>query len=299
MYEVEHARLIKNAAQQVNADLQHALPLVGPSLINWIASQHPSEKLAHPRDFPFFLIPWWVEKEIRGANDPTFQSDLAYASVAAYLHIRLVDNIMDRHATTEYQMVGAIGVFHILFQTIYQRYFPHEHPFWTLFHDVYSHAVDFTIKDSLLTDKTETQFIEIISKKTSFAIIPLAATCYHYDRPDLIAPWSAFIEQFSRWHLMEEDVFDFLTDLKNNTPTFFLCEARRRKLPDERVEAWIIREGLDWAFKLLGLWMAHLRAEASDNKTILAYLETRQANQLERRQKMASGLQTLSGLLSR
>jgi len=298
MYTPEHAALIEGALGRLQADLSANLPFTGEGIWRWMIEQHPPEVWTHLRAFPFFLIPWWVEQDISGTADPEFQADLIYASIAAYCHIRLVDNIMDGHATQEYQLVGATGVFHLLFQAVYQKYFERQHPFWEFFRQSYFEAVDATMQDGQLTDKTEAQFVNVISHKTGFAKIPLAAVCYRYNCLPLMTPWSVFIEDFSRWHLMEEDVFDYLVDLNDQTPTFFLCEGQRRKYPDERLEAWAIREGLTWAKALMTGWMTDIKASGITPEA-LAYVEAREALQVKQYEKFGSALESLSKLLSR
>jgi hypothetical protein len=298
MYTAEHEALINIAVVRFQADLAAKLPFTGNTIWQWVISQHPPEIWTHPRGFPFFLIPWWAEGEINGAVDTAFQTDLIYASIVAYCQIRMIDNVMDGHASQEHQLIGATGIFHLLFQAVYQQYFPADHPFWAFFQQCYLEAADVTMQDGLYTDKTEAQFVEVISRKTAFANIPLAAVCYRYNRPDKIAAWSDFIVRFSRWHLMEEDVFDYLVDISTQTPTFFLCEAARRKQPDERVEAWAIREGLRWAFGLMAAWMIEIKASKLSAEA-LAYVEAREALQVKQYQKFSSALDTLAKLLAR
>ncbi|HVU10272.1 MAG TPA: hypothetical protein VHD90_03300 [Phototrophicaceae bacterium] len=298
MYAPEHIALIRSAFERLHTDLSETLPFTGEAIWHWMTAQHPPELWTHPRAFPFFLIPWWVENDITDSVDAEFQGDLTYASIAAYAHIRLVDNIMDGHAAQEYPLVGATGVFHLLFQAIYQKYFDSQHPFWDFFRPCYFEAIDATIHDGQLTDKTEAQFINVISHKTGFANIPLAAVCYRYNSLPSMIPWSTFIADFSRWHLMEEDVFDYLVDLNNQTPTFFLCEGQRRKYPDERLEAWVIREGLTWAKELMAGWMTDIKASGITPEA-LAYVEAREALQIKQYAKFESALESLSKLLSR
>jgi hypothetical protein len=44
-----------------------------------------------------------------------------------------------------------------------------------------------------------------LARKVVGASIPIAAVCHRYDRSELLAPWSAFVELLGRWHQMLND----------------------------------------------------------------------------------------------
>ena len=64
-----------------------------------------------PHAFPMLQLPWWLERTLRPAPDLALQRDLARSTMCGYYYIRMIDNVMDGHATVE---PGLLGTFKML-----------------------------------------------------------------------------------------------------------------------------------------------------------------------------------------
>lgn len=85
-------------------------------------------------------------------------------------------------------------------------------------------------------------------------------------------------ERLECWHQMYNDVFGWLGDFQNQTPTYFLSEAQRRKTASESAASWVAREGFTWASGVLNGWLAELHelAAASGSADLQNYLRFRE-----------------------
>jgi hypothetical protein len=294
--------IIGEALERIRANLERGTPYMAQRLLAWMESLWPGHQLeeywTHPVGFPLLLAPWWLEQALRQKHDESFQLDLIYSSINMYYHIRLVDNLMDRDVPTDLTLLSALDFFHTEFQRSYHRHFAYEHPFWDYFSSVWFHSAEVTMLDGSMPRFDLTQFEEIAGQKTCAAKIPLAAICYKYNRIDLLPVWSRFLERYGWWSQMLNDTFDWLKDSKNNTGTFFLSEAQRRKYPDESVVEWVIREGFEWSMELLETWMSDLRALANDleNPAVVEHLNIRETAFTRRREDYSKGVWSLDRL---
>lgn len=207
---------------------------------------------------------------------------------------------MDGNATVELNLLPALGLFHTQFQTPYQRYFEHDHPFWELFTSVWFTSADVTMVDASLTEVDRTQFMQVAAQKTCAVKIPMAAVCYRYEQPGLITPWAEFVELFGCWHQMRNDLFDWRRDLRNQARTYFLSEAERRKRPAETVAEWVVRDGFAWGLNNLEAWMSELKALARDLKSpeLGAYLDLRDTMMGKQKEEVMDGLQNVAKLFA-
>lgn len=302
MYDQRLSLIVDAALLRLVSRMELYAPQMARQVSRWMSDLcqgSPEDYFKHPLGFPMLLFPWWLEKTLQQNPDTAFQADSVYSTINGYYHIRLIDNLMDRHATVELTLLPALGFFHSQFQTPYQRYFDHRHPFWGFFERVWFRSAEVTIRDARLTDLTQDDFSRVAAKKTCAAKIPVAAVCYKYGREDLIAPWSQFLDAFGRWHQMWNDVIGWRSDLKNQTRTFFLSEADRRRGSDEPVTEWVIRRGFDWGIGTCRTWMDKLREQAVGlkSKDLEVYLEEREGLLLEQEEQMAEGLQSAVQLL--
>src|SRR6185369_11102253 len=115
--------------------------------------------------FPLLRLPWWLEKTLRPQPVLTFQADLVYSSMNGYYYIRLLDNVMDGHATVEHRLLPAAGFFHSQFQISYQPYFGSAHPFWNFFKQTWFQSAEVTLRDAALVDVDLPHFRQIASQK--------------------------------------------------------------------------------------------------------------------------------------
>ncbi len=293
--------LLTTAITRLEHEMAQATPVMAGQVSRWMRqlaqSPQPEDYFKHPIGFPLLRLPWWLETTIR-APELSFQSDLIYSTVNGYYYIRLLDNVMDGHATVERQLLPAAGFFHTQFQSAYQRYFEQGHPFWAFFAQTWFHSAEVTFRDASLEDITLAQFQRIAGQKVCAGKIPLAAVCYRCERQDLIAPWSQFVDALGAWHQMWNDVFDWSKDVRHGTRTYFLSEAERRKEVDEAVAAWVVREGFEWGVVTLQDWMQALKEQAGDlnSPDLFGYLEQRGAMLREQRDELADSLSQLARL---
>lgn len=299
MYDAQLSALISAALARLQTEMGQAAPVMAGHVSAWV--QHlagptqPENYFKHPQAFPSLLLPWWLEQSLTADHDLSFQADVVYSTLNGYYAIRLMDNLMDGQPTVELKLLPTLNFFQTQFQAAYQPYFAAEHPFWPFFKTTWFHSAEVTVQDALLTDLNLIQFEQIAAQKTCAAKIPLAAVCYHYDRPDLIAAWSRWLDLFGCWHQLLNDCFGWSRDEANHIQTYFLAEATRRKQPNEPFAGWVAREGFAWAIETAQGWLLTLKelAQALHSPDLLAYLETREAMLRQQVVEVSAGLETL------
>lgn len=300
MYPPQLSHIITEAVARLHAEMNQAAPHMAGQVWPWLKQlagpAQPADYFMHPRAFPALLLPWWVETSFNGAPTPELQADVAYSTINGYYHIRLIDNLMDGHATIELQLLPALNFFHTQFQSAYQPYFPAGHPFWGFFQTTWLHAAEAAMIDAGLPTLNESQFKQIAAQKVCAAKIPVAAVCYAHNRPDCIEPWSRCVDILGGWHQMLNDLFDWHKDLTRQTSTYFLSEAERRRKPDESVLDWVAGEGFVWAIEKLQAWLSALKTLADElpSPHWLDYLDTREAMLNQQKDDVAKGLESLA-----
>jgi hypothetical protein len=300
MYDSQLSSLITAAVSRLQTNMAQAAPVMAQHVTRWMqylaGGRPPENYFKHPQAFPSLLLPWWLEMSLVGKHDAQFQADMAYSTINGYYTIRLIDNLMDSHATVELKLLPALNFFQTQFQAAYQPYFVAEHPFWDFFQTTWFHSAEVTLRDALLTDLDATQFEQVAAQKTCAAKIPLIAVCYHYDRPDMMAAWSRWVDLFGCWHQFLNDCFGWHRDYVSQTPTYFLAEAERQRQPDEPVAGWVARQGFAWALETARQWMSTLQVLAQElgSPEMLSYLETREAMLQQQATEVATGLTALS-----
>jgi len=131
--------------------------------------------------------------------------------------------------------------------------------------------------DAALTRIDRTTFMRVSARKTAGAKVPIAAVCHRYRRPELLEPWSAFIDLLGCWHQMLNDIRGWHRDLEAGRATYFLSEADARRGSAGSVSDWIVTEGLEWGFSTLDGWMDEMLAAGGrlGCRPLVAYLEER------------------------
>ena len=226
MYSPALTTLLDRALARLDDDITVAMPANAPQIIAWteqlaVASSR-RHYFQHPVAFPSLLLPWWVFHRIFApgqAADLDMLATLVYSTINGYYYIRLIDNIMDTHATVEKQLLPALSFFHTQFQSAYQLFFSAAHPFWPVFRQIWFFSAETAMLDAELESIDLETFRQISAQKICAAKIPIAAVCYYYDRQDLLAPWARFVDLFGCWHQMFNDVFDWYKDTSNQTVT--------------------------------------------------------------------------------
>ena len=234
----------------------------------WMDSLSPSGKapdyFLQPSMFPMLLIPAWMSRSAADGWDQAFQSDLVYSSVNAYYSIRLLDNVMDGHATCERELLPLSAFFHAEFQSAYQRYFDSDHIFWKSFHSLWLQTADVVVHEAQLATMEMKSFREIAAKKLSAAKIPLIAVHHRRGGHTDLEQWLAFCDELAAWWQFLDDLMDWYVDDQRGACTYFLCEAERRRGLDEPRLRWILREGFEWGIDRLNRWMESIMRTARD-----------------------------------
>jgi hypothetical protein len=305
MYDLELDQLITSAFKRLYTTLSSHAPFMAEQVSRWTkglpdAGLTEEEYFKHPRAFPMLLLPWWLEKTLVPEVDLAFQGDLVYSTISYYYHIRLIDNLMDRHATVELAILPVLACLFAQFQQQYQRYFALEHPFWESFDCFLLESCEATIRDANLDEIDHDRFVHVSAKKTGAAKIPLAAVCYRYALLELLPSWEQFVDLLGCWHQMQNDLYDWYRDLHHNTPTYFLSEANRRKANGESMVDWVSREGFVWGNQVLAAWMDGLKTTgaALNSPDVSAYLNLREQMMFEQREEVMQGLQDVANLLA-
>jgi len=125
MYDQALSNAITAAFSRLRAEMERAGPFMAEQTLSWIGQlfggAQPEDYFKHPFAFPMLLLPWWLEKAIRQDPDISFQSDLVYSTIDGYYFIRLIDNLIDREATVELELLPVLAFFHIQLQRSYHR----------------------------------------------------------------------------------------------------------------------------------------------------------------------------------
>jgi len=281
LYDPELLRLTRGAILRIRRRLRTGSPTLSAHVADWMQSLSgrapPERYFTHPQAFPMLLLPWWLEFAIRGSVTRAFQREVVYSTVCGYYFVRLIDDEMDAAPPPPPELLPALIVLHAEFQHAYQRYFPHEHPFWEALLSASYEAAETASIDARVRQIDRTEFLRVSSRKIAGAKVPIAAVCHHYREPGLIEPWTMLVQALGRWHQMRNDIFDWRRDLERGTATYFLSEASRRGVPAGSVTEWVIAEGLGWARGELDVWMEDLLAAARslDSVPLSTYLGQR------------------------
>lgn len=278
--------LIVEAIARIRSDLARLAPHSAGEINGWIdrqAGQGAAEDCFRGLKAHFLLIPWFLEARIRGDIDPRFQRDLVYSSINAYYFIRLLDNVADGHSPSDIPLLPMAALFHSRFQSTHSAWFPPDSSFWEHFDRLWIGMADATVRNSVMRDFSESDFIAVSSQKIAAVKIPVAAVCFRYERPDLLASWLGFYDRFACSHEMLDDLCDWQADLAAGHPTFLLSEAARRKRPRESIHAWLIREGLAAGYAKIQEWLGEARvlARSLDSPMLDSFVQYRY-DQVER-----------------
>jgi hypothetical protein len=294
MYSETLSQAIDRACQRILEEMRQSGPYMAQQAELWIkklaGTDHPADYFKHPLAFPMLLLPWWMEQTLRARPNVDFQSDLIYSTINGYYFIRMIDNVMDGHSTVEQKLLPMLGFFHMQFHSIYQRYFTHDHPFWPVFERVAIQSAESAMRDAGMDEITLAEFRAVAGRKVAGGKIPLAAVSFHYDQPHVYDNWQIFYDKLGCWHQMVNDLFGWIKDLGNQTPSYFLSECRRRKEPEQSIAEWVVREGFTWGVETLDTWLNEMQdlARSLQSRELLAYLQYRrrymaeQATQIQR-----------------
>ena len=258
--------IVTGAAQRLDTDLKAALPRSAAVL----GKQFPLAgsgallvgSLLGPRSFPSLLVPFWMAPGT-SRDDREFLGEVAYSTLSGFLFIRLIDNVMDGDCSDEQRkLLPALGFFHTRFQSPYYHFFAEGHPFWTLFERAWDEHTDATTNDGLADVIDAGTFMLVAARKFSATKVPAAATALRYSMAERIEPWFQFIDHLGAFAQMANDFFDWHHDDKFGIRTYMRSEWSRRRVADESLASWYLREGFEWGRSLLFEWAVNLEREA-------------------------------------
>jgi hypothetical protein len=107
-------------------------------------------------------------------------------------------------------------------------------------------------------------FLAVAARKSAACKIPVAAALFHAGRPDRLPPWMAVCDLLGAHEQMLDDVTDWQRDRDAGRVTRLLSEGRSRAAGPSGEVAWIVSEGLDWAFARMEDWRHQLARLAED-----------------------------------
>lgn len=280
IWSAEFSNTAQRVVRRAIADLGRRSPVLAEHISKWISLRcdvgQPEEYFIRPQSLPVLALPWWLESSIRGEVDVDFQADLMCSSVNGYYFIRMLDDIMDGHEVDRAAM-PALHPFHAHFVSTYFRYFQASDPFWQDFERLLMATVEAVTAEATLKDFGEAEFVRVNARKSTAGVIPLAAVCFRYRRPDLLQSWEELVTRFGRWHQMRDDLVDWSVDCEIGNRTWLLCEADRRRAEHESVSEWMGREGFQWAKSVMEPWIedALTTATGLGSQQLVRYLGVR------------------------
>jgi hypothetical protein len=305
MYPPDLHAVILGASDRLYARFDALPPYLASRSRKWLDTFTKGHRLEvaveAPLSFPLVLVPWWAEEALTGGHDPGFQAELVYSAVAMYLFIRLLDDVMDDDGTADPQLLPLAGVLHQEMQSAFAAMFPPESPFWAHFQKLWDASAAVTVWDADALTISEDEFLRMAGLKCLAAGIQAGAVCLRAGRPEAVVPWQTLVEALSTWHQFGHDLFDWKKDEESGITTFFLCEAQRRRHPEETLDGWVFREGFAWGQEYLGALTRRLRqvADPLGSPGLDGYLDHREALQNQRFEELEKGLalaRTLFGL---
>jgi hypothetical protein len=219
---------------------------------------YPENLFLNPFSTPVFMFPLWVEQSLSETQDVDFQYELAYASIALYFYLRILDDAMDGHVESGSLLPLLTSLFAHCTHAL-QNLFPHGDQFWAYFHKLIDLSTEGMVVDFTATDLGSEDFCQLAAQTFYCALIPMAAVLCRYNRCDQFERWSEFWHAFSAWNQMRDDVRDWYADKESNLCTYLLSQAQRLKRQDESVEEWMIRDGYRWSIGVLNQFAKRAR----------------------------------------
>jgi hypothetical protein len=275
--------MVREAVAALLLELERDTGSLGAALRSWTArlADHaePARLFTAPVRFPMLQLPWWVEASCRNEIDADFQRDLVRSSVAGYWFIRLIDGVMDSHLARP-ALAAAAGSLYHEFEAPYRRWFGPEHPFWNHFRHSWSEAAAAAFLDAESSGPVDDAgFLAVAARKSAACKIPAAAALWQAGRPERLSDWMAVCDLLGAHEQMLDDVTDWQRDREAGRSTRLLSEARSHSTGPGGEVAWIVSEGIDWAFGRMATWRTQLAGLAVelDSIDLGAFLDQRAA----------------------
>jgi hypothetical protein len=293
--------VVSNAFLRFEANLKAAMPRTAQQVRHYLQGVPTKpEHVFGVRNFPHFLLPYWLSPTADRVADAEFQTDLIYSSINGYYSIRLCDNIADNDSPPELRKLAPCTLY---FDSeairAYREHFPVAHEFWSLFDTFLAQQAEASAADSLLEDVDAEAFASLSSKKFTGTKIPMSAVRYRYQGLERsFDQWSRFVDCLGSFAQFNNDFFDWHHDSMHGITTYVSSESRRRAASEESIATWFVREGFDWGVNELKLRFenARLQAEALENEALLDWLISRGRTLDDDISKLRSGFNLLKRL---
>jgi hypothetical protein len=265
---------VRGQWRSLSADVRRRAPTLARELTGWVGKvlgARPEATFTTVESYPLVHLPIWAAPDLT----PAVLALVVRSTICGYLYVRLIDNVFDADTDgAELRMLPAASYLHTEFQLPYQRLFPFGHPFWDTFTSAWTQAAEATLADRLLGHPDVDRFELAAARKTTSAIIPVAAALYAGGEPGRMPAWTRFVDAVGRWHQLDNDFFGWRKDRRHGNPNLLLGEALRRGGdPDD----WFLDEGFEWGAALLSRYAAEAAAQARSlgSSELVSYLEVR------------------------
>jgi hypothetical protein len=265
---------VRTQWRSLSTDAHRRAPTLARELDRWVGKvlgARPEAAFTALESYPLVHLPIWAAPDLT----PAVLRLLVRSTVSGYLYVRLVDNAFDADTDgTELRMLPAASYLHTEFQLPYQQLYPFDHPFWDTFTSAWTRAAEATLADRLLGNPDVDRFELAAARKTTSAIIPVAAALHAGGEPRRLPAWARFVDAFGRWHQLGNDFFGWRKDQRHGNPNLVLGEALRRRVDPD---GWFLEEGFEWGAELLSRYAAEAAAQARplDSPELVSYLEMR------------------------
>lgn len=298
-YDPPFDAIVEAAADRLTAVLKRETPSLGSRVLPWLGELSRTGRLVdyftNPRRFPILLLPWWAVEDTPSRDDRQFHEDVALSTMSGYCYIRLLDDLMDRRGVPGLDLLPAAGVFHLEFQSAYQRHFAPDSPFWDTFRTRWLQGADATHAPATI----DAAGLEARAEANlGPALIPITAACLHAGVPERIERWRPVILELARLEQFLDDVVDWQDDHERGQPNLLLAEWTAKAPSGEPALSWVVREGYVW-----GLETARARLSAAvglveplGSQGLLRYLADRTSLVDELTRETGPGLRQLAEL---
>lgn len=291
-------QLVERGCARIDRELAHLAPHLAERVSRWMAQLSPTGTAAdyflQACMFPVLRLPLWAAKSFGADPNCEFLADVTFSTINGYYYIRLLDNLMDGHATVEVQILPATAFFHTEFQLAYQKHFWPTHAFWNAFRSAWLGGSEAVTRELSLDSVGAIEFQQVSVAKLSPATIPVSAVGYHFGAGERIRAWEEFTRALAGFSQLEDDLFDWHHDLRHAKPSYFLSQAMRRA-GAQTVGEWIMREGFSQGIRTLQHQLVALRRllPALDSPEAKSYLDFREVTLEDQQEKIGAAFKVL------
>ena len=167
------------AVERLRREIAESAPLMGPPVDRWLDRLAGTKTVAryflHPRAFPVFALPGWMAESAHRRLPTALARDIAYSTLNGSCWIRLLDDVMDRHARAAPELLPAAAIFQGEFERAYRPHFPVEHRFWEVLRRRWYQSAAATIHETAEGPRDAAAFDRLCAAKFAAAVVPLTA----------------------------------------------------------------------------------------------------------------------------